>query len=99
ALGQTIEFLATPSGAAKQQPAAENGESGPPTFFGLPLEEDLSSEGESGSLVAKKFRIVGVLNARVKEGAGQGGMRGLFPGARISLSLAAAAQWAIAHSV
>jgi len=97
AVGQTIEFLAAPNGAAKQTPTNEDRESGPPTFFGLPLEEDISSESESNSLVAKKFRIVGVLNARVKEGAGQGGMRGLFPGARIYIPLAAARQWSIEH--
>ncbi|HEY6230758.1 MAG TPA: ABC transporter permease, partial [Pyrinomonadaceae bacterium] len=95
ALGQTIEFLAAPTGATKESAEKKESESGPPTFFGLPLEEDISSENESGSLVAKKFRIVGVLNARVKEGAGQGGMRGLFPGARIYIPLAAARQWAI----
>jgi ABC-type antimicrobial peptide transport system permease subunit len=97
AVGQTIEFLAAPNGAGKQKPEKENTGSGPPTFFGLPLEEDISSQSDSGSLVAKKFRIVGVLNARVKEGAGQGGMRGLFPGARIYIPLAAARQWSIEH--
>jgi ABC-type antimicrobial peptide transport system permease subunit len=47
--------------------------------------------------VAKTFRIVGVLNSQVKEGAGQGGVRGLFPGARIYVPLAAAREWSIEH--
>ncbi|HUS11968.1 MAG TPA: FtsX-like permease family protein [Pyrinomonadaceae bacterium] len=94
-LGKTIEFLAAPSGSA--QDTSDKDDAGPPTFFGLPLEDDISSDTEGGALVAKKFRIVGVLNARVKEGAGQGGMRGLFPGARIYIPLAAARQWSIEH--
>jgi len=95
ALGKTIEFLAAPSGSAKDMADKDN--EGPPTFFGLPLEDDISSDTEGSALVAKKFRISGVLNARVKEGAGQGGMRGLFPGARIYIPLAAARQWSIEH--
>jgi ABC-type antimicrobial peptide transport system permease subunit len=97
ALGKTIEFLAAPKSSPEDSAAKEETESGPPTFFGLPLEEDLSSDTEGESLVAKKFRIVGVLNPRVKEGAGQGGMRGLLPFARIYIPLAAARQWSIEH--
>ncbi|HEV2830131.1 MAG TPA: FtsX-like permease family protein [Pyrinomonadaceae bacterium] len=97
AVGKTIEFLAAPKGPAKDTSAEEDANAGPPTFFGLPLEEDISSDNESGSLVAKKFRIVGVLNPRVKEGAGQGGLRGLFPFARIYIPLAAARQWSLEH--
>jgi ABC-type antimicrobial peptide transport system permease subunit len=95
AVGKTIELLAapnTPSESANQN----DSEAGPPTFFGLPLEEDIS-EPEDESLVAKKFRIVGVLSSQVKEGAGQGGVRGLFPGARIYVPLAAAREWSIEH--
>jgi ABC-type lipoprotein release transport system permease subunit len=97
ALGKTIEFLATPKGSSKDTSAEEDADAGPPTFFGLPLEEDISSDSEKASLVAKKFRIVGVLNPRVKEGAGQGGMRGLLPFARIYIPLAAARQWSLEH--
>jgi putative ABC transport system permease protein len=103
AIGKTIEFLAPPKSdekdSAKQAEPAEP----PPTFFGLPLEEDISTgdvggAGSEGSgLVAKRFRIVGVLNSEVREGAGQGGIRGLFPGARIYIPLPAARQWSLEH--
>ena len=92
AIGKTIEFLAAPKESAGQKPAAEE----MPSFFGLPLEEDQPA-GDGRTLVAKTFRIVGVLNAEVKEGAGQGGLRGLFPGARVYIPLPAAHQWAIEH--
>src|SRR5258705_3450873 len=96
AVGKTIEFLAA-SNTSSESEKQDNAEEGPPTFFGLPLEEDISSEPEGDALVAKKFRIVGVLNSQVKEGAGQGGVRGLFPGARIYVPLAAARQWSVDH--
>jgi putative ABC transport system permease protein len=90
AVGKTIEFLAAPNSSSSESSKQNNAEEGPPTFFGLPLDEDISSEPEGDALVAKKFRIVGVLNSQVKEGAGQGGVRGLFPGARIYVPSAAA---------
>ena len=96
AIGKTIEFLAATETSGKSA-KADDAEAGPPTFFGLPLEEDISSDAEGDALVAKKFRIVGVLNSQVKEGAGQGGVRGLFPGARIYVPLPAASQWSIDH--
>ncbi len=96
AIGKTIEFLAAPNtskeDSAKQENAAEQ-----PTFFGLPLEEDISNDAGGSGLVAKQFRIVGVLNSEVKEGAGQGGVRGLFPGARIYIPLPAARHWSLEH--
>jgi ABC-type antimicrobial peptide transport system permease subunit len=61
------------------------------------LEEETSTPPESSALVAKTFRIVGVLSPRVKEGAGQGGVRGLFPGAQIYIPLPAARLWSIEH--
>jgi ABC-type antimicrobial peptide transport system permease subunit len=104
AIGKTIEFLAAPTESSgqssklssKQSPGQKNEEE-LPSFFGLPLEEDRTKEADGGALVAKTFRIVGVLNAEVKEGAGQGGVRGLFPGARIYIPLPAARQWSIEH--
>ena len=96
AIGKTIEFLAEPKNS-KESTAQDGAETGPPTFFGLPLEDDISSDSGSDALVAKRFRIVGVLNSQVKEGAGQGGVRGLFPGARIYVPLPAARQWSIEH--
>ena len=96
AVGKTIEFLAAPRDSGEST-KREDSDTGPPTFFGLPLEEDISSDAEGNGLVSKTFRIVGVLNSEVKEGAGQGGVRGLFPGARIYVPLPAARQWAIEH--
>jgi ABC-type antimicrobial peptide transport system permease subunit len=95
AVGKSIEFLTAPKDTPEEKGVAkESAEL--PSFFGLPLEEDASTKG-SGTLVAKTFRIVGVLNAEVKEGAGQGGLRGLFPDARVYIPLPAARQWAIEH--
>jgi hypothetical protein len=97
AIGKTIEFLAAPKSNEKDSAKKEEAPEPPPTFFGLPLEEDISNDTEGSGLVAKQFRIVGVLNAEVKEGAGQGGVRGLFPGARIYIPLPAARQWSLEH--
>jgi ABC-type antimicrobial peptide transport system permease subunit len=97
AVGKTIEFLAAPKEPSKQVPDQKKEEAELPSFFGLPLEEDTSTEADRSGLVAKTFRIVGVLNPEVKEGAGQGGVRGLFPGARIYIPLPAAHQWSIEH--
>jgi ABC-type antimicrobial peptide transport system permease subunit len=93
AIGKTIEFLAAP----KESPAQNKTEEELPGFFGLPLEDDASTEAGNGGLVAKTFRIVGVLNPEVKEGAGQGGLRGLFPDARVYIPLPAAHQWSLEH--
>jgi ABC-type antimicrobial peptide transport system permease subunit len=96
AIGKTIEFLSAPKEAAKEaDQKEEDGEL--PSFFGLPLEADTPTQSSSGGLVAKTFRIVGVSNVEVKEGAGQGGLRGLFPGARIYIPLPAARLWSIEH--
>jgi ABC-type antimicrobial peptide transport system permease subunit len=95
AIGKTIEFLSAPKEVPGQKaPAKESAEM--PSFFGLPMDEDQST-GDERTLVAKTFRIVGVLNAEVKEGAGQGGLRGLFPDARVYIPLPAAHQWSIEH--
>lgn len=99
AIGKTIEFLAAPKESSRQSPRQTSApKSAPdmPSFFGLPLEEDTESQG-SGALVAKTFRIVGVLNDAEKDGAGQGGLRGLFPDARVYIPLAAAHAWSIEH--
>jgi ABC-type antimicrobial peptide transport system permease subunit len=93
AIGQTIEFLAAP----KDSSDANNAEAAPPSFFGLPLEDDTAGGTDSHGLVAKTFRIVGVLSTEVKEGAGQGGLRGLFPDSRVYIPLPAAREWAMEH--
>ena len=72
AVGKTIEFLAAPNSSGSESAKQNNAEEGPPTFFGLPLDEDISSEPEGDALVAKKFRIVGVFESAGEEGAGPG---------------------------
>jgi ABC-type antimicrobial peptide transport system permease subunit len=98
AIGKTIEFLAAPndSGKAAPEKKAQDDEE-PPGFFGLPLDQDESTDGTKGELVAKTFRIVGVVNTEIKEGAGQGGLRGLLPDARIFITLKAAQAWSKEH--
>ena len=61
AVGKTLEFLAAP-GDSKEGQSEE-----PPNFFGLPLEDDPGEQSNS-NLVAKRFRIIGVWSAEVKEG-------------------------------
>ena len=105
AIGKSIEFLAPPKpGAgntadesAPEAASEEDSKDELPSFFGLPLSDETSPGAGSKGLMAKSFRIVGVLNPEVKEGAGQGGVRGLFPGARIYIPLPAARQWAVEH--
>jgi hypothetical protein len=96
AIGKTIEFLAAPKPGAKDEQAEKPEDEEETGFFGLPLEQNRSGGGRGG-LVAKTFRIVGVLDAQVKEGAGQGGLRGLIPDARIYIPLPAAKQWSVEH--
>jgi ABC-type lipoprotein release transport system permease subunit len=103
AVGKIIEFLAPPDKKGEQKKDETNDkkdaatdEDGPPNFFGIPLEDDLAEPKTSG-LVGRTFRIAGVLNTELKEGAGQGGLRGLLPAAGIYIPLAAAHQWNIEH--
>ena len=97
AVGQTVEFLTTRRASSDSDSETEKEEdAGPSNFFGIPLdtgqpEEVVGSEGNE--VVARTFRIVGVLNPRIKEGAGQGGLRGLMPGAAIYIPLPAAKEW------
>lgn len=88
AVGQTIEFLAPPK--------EKKDEEEPASFFGLPLPQD-AQEQPSDSLAAKTFRIVAVLNIEIKEGAGQGGLRGLMPDAGIYIPSATARAWSLEH--
>ncbi|HEX4900094.1 MAG TPA: FtsX-like permease family protein, partial [Pyrinomonadaceae bacterium] len=91
AAGQTLEFLAPPS-ASKD----ENDEEGLPNFFGIPLGEP-EPDGKAPGLVAHTFRIAGVLKTELKEGPGQGGLRGLLPRAGIYVPLPAARAWTLEH--
>ena len=91
ASGQTIEFLAPPS-----TNKGENDEEEPSNFFGIPLGEPEPDEKALG-LVAHTFKISGVLKTELKEGPGQGGLRGLLPRAGIYVPLPAARAWTLEH--
>ena len=93
AVGQTLELLAPPSDNKKKE---ETTEEETPNFFGIPL-DDPGLDESSADLEVKKFRIAGVLSTEIKEGAGQGGLRGMMPGAGIYLPLQMAHQWTIRH--
>jgi putative ABC transport system permease protein len=88
AVGQTIEFLAPPK--------EKKDEAEPASFLGLPLPQDAQEQASDG-LAAKTFRIVAVLNIEIKEGAGQGGLRGLMPDAGIYIPAATARTWSLEH--
>ncbi len=99
AIGTTIEFLAAPNDSGKAAPEKKEAkvEEEPPGFFGLPLDQGEATDGSKGELVAKTFRIVGVVNTEIKEGTGQGGLRGLIPDARVYITLKAAREWSKEH--
>jgi ABC-type antimicrobial peptide transport system permease subunit len=94
AVGKTLELLAAPD--EKQKTQKSESDEGAPNFFGIPLEDE--GLDESGSdLQSRMFRISGVLNTEIKEGAGQGGLRGLMPGAGIYIPLQVAHDWSKQH--
>lgn len=115
AVGQQIEFLApegsaaergiTPSGetngereSRNEADAARNDE--PLTFFGLPLEEGGDETNtRAGELVARRFRIVGVLKNEVEKGSGRGNrrFRGMLPAANVYIPLKDASEWKQKH--
>jgi ABC-type antimicrobial peptide transport system permease subunit len=92
AVGKTVELLAAPDDQQKKNDAEEE----TPNFFGIPL-DDGGLDESSSSLQTHTFRIAGVLNTEIKEGAGQGGLRGLMPGAGIYIPLATAHSWSLTH--
>ncbi len=88
ALGQSLELLAAPDQTKGEQNEEEEET---PNFFGIPL-DDGGLDESSGNLQVRTFRIVGVLE-EIKEGAGQGGLRGLMPGSGAYVPLAVANEW------
>jgi ABC-type lipoprotein release transport system permease subunit len=91
AVGKTIELLAPP----EENKGEDQEEEDAPNFFGIPLDD--SGFDESGvGLQTRTFQIVGVLS-EIKEGAGQGGMRGLMQNAGIYVPLQMAHAWATEH--
>ena len=88
AVGKTLELLAPPN-------EKDDAEEETPNFFGIPLDDPGLDESSAG-IQTRKFRIAGVLS-EIKEGAGQGGLRGLMPGAGIYVPLQIAHSWSLQH--
>jgi putative ABC transport system permease protein len=88
AIGQKIELLAPPD-----KKSAE--EEGQPNFFGIPLEDEESGDAPTDALVARTFRIVGVLKDELT-GVGRR-FRGLMPDYEIYISIQAARRWREEH--
>lgn len=91
AVGKTVEMLAPPEKGTEEE------EEESPNFFGIPLDEgDAEEEGApSGSLVARTYRIAGVLKSEDENG--QRRIRGLMPTAGMYISLADARSWRDTH--
>ena len=97
AVGKTIDFLAP---REKQEKKGEEKEK-PPSFFGIPIEEDEAEDAPGEALVARSFRIVGVLKTPDSQAGGGnqgGGMRGLLFNARVYIPLKAARAWTLENS-
>jgi ABC-type lipoprotein release transport system permease subunit len=92
AIGKTVELLAPPDENKTNKVEEEER----PNFFGIPL-DDSGLDESSEDLQTRAFHISGVLNTEIKNGAGQGGLRGLMPGAGIYVPLAVAHDWNKQH--
>src|SRR5215212_12046150 len=97
AIGKTLELLAPPSEkkSENKKDDVEAEEEETPNFFGIPL-DDPGLDESNPDVEVKTFRIAGVLG-EIKEGVGQGGLRGLFPGAQIYIPLQMAHDWSVQH--
>ena len=89
AIGKTLELLAPPSENKKEE------EEDAPNFFGIPL-DDPGLDESNPDVETRTFVIAGVLG-EIKEGVGQGGLRGLFPSAQIYIPLQMAHDWSVQH--
>lgn len=87
AVGKTLELLAPPDENKDEEEET-------PNFFGIPLDDP--GLDESNVVEVRRFTIAGVLG-ELKEGAAQGGLRGMMPGARVYIPLDVAHQWNLAH--
>lgn len=94
AAGQTLEFLAPPDEKKDEKRGTKEE---PANFFGIPLSVEEPNEAHSSGLVAHTFRISGVLKTELKEGPGQGGLRGLMPQAGVYVPLQTARDWTLQH--
>ncbi|HKP83095.1 MAG TPA: ABC transporter permease [Pyrinomonadaceae bacterium] len=90
AVGKTFELLAPP-----EEKGENKEEEDAPNFFGIPLDDSGFDESGAG-LQTRTFQIVGVLS-EIKEGAGQGGMRGMMQNAGIYVPLQMAHAWTTEH--
>jgi ABC-type lipoprotein release transport system permease subunit len=97
AVGKTLEFLAPPTEKKSEKKKRETTDEEAPNFFGIPLDDQGLDESDSASIESHVFRIAGVLNTEIKEGAGQGGLRGLLPGANVYIPLQTAHAWSVQH--
>lgn len=95
AIGQTIEFLTAVKPKNGEKPAEADEDEGGISFFGIPLEEE--NRQPANTVVARRFRIAGVLDNEKREGAAQGGPIGLMSSASIYIPVPAAHQWALDH--
>ena len=99
AVGKTMELLAPPSEKSQKSSDKKSDstdvEEDTPNFFGIPL-DDPGLDESNPDIVSKTFRIAGVLGD-IKEGAGQGGMRGMMPSAGIYIPLPVAHAWVTQH--
>ena len=87
AVGQVVELLA-PAQDNKSSTAKEEEEE-PPNFFGIPIEDDGLDESNPSGIEVHRFKVAGVLR-EIKEGVGQGGLRGFMPTADIYVPLGVA---------
>jgi putative ABC transport system permease protein len=88
AIGQKIELLAPP-----EKKSVEEEET--PNFFGIPLDEGEEAGAPTDALVARSFRIVGVLQDELS-GMGRR-FRGTMPAYEIYISVEAARRWREEH--
>jgi putative ABC transport system permease protein len=93
AVGKTIELLG-PKSEGSKKPDQSDEESA--NFFGIPL-DDSGLDESAPDVETRSFRIAGVLSTEIREGAGQGGMRGMMPSAGIYIPLAVAHDWTTQH--
>jgi len=92
AVGKTLELLAP---AAENADTKKDEDEETPNFFGIPLDD--GGLDESSALETRSFVISGVLSTEIKEGAAQGGLRGLMPGAGVYIPLGTAHSWMLKH--
>jgi hypothetical protein len=91
ALGQTLSLLAPPDNGKSKKEEEEDDQL---SFFGIPLEDEEGGEAPTDGMVARSFRIVGVL----KEGeSGRARFRGMSLAASIYIPLPVAHAWSIEH--